>query len=112
MNYEQFIAGVSLITPVMTFVVGGYIKDLKKKIDSIEAIAQDIKIHQFKINELSLIKDEWAKIKNDLTKLMVEIEYMKKSQEEIAVVKRDMGTIWKNIDKIKDAFVDDDQMKT
>ncbi len=107
MTNDQILFAVSLITPALTFIVGAYVKDIKKKVDSIETLSQDIKIHQLKLSELSLIKDEWAKIKTDLTKLMVEIEYMKKSQEDISVVKRDMGTIWKNIDQIKDAIIEE-----
>lgn len=104
MNLEQIIPW---ITPILTFIVGAYIKDMQKKIGNIEAMAQDIKVHQVKIEQLTLIKDEWAKIKTDLTKLMIEIEYMKKSQEEITIVKRDMTTLWKNIDQIKDAIVEE-----
>jgi hypothetical protein len=96
------------ITPIMTAIVGAYARSILKRVDKIEDIERKTLELSERLSSIAVIKEEWVTIKIELTKLILQIEQLRKAEEEIIIIKRDMATIWKNVDKIKDAVFDMD----
>ena len=95
-------------TPLMTLIVVAYIRSMVKKIDTIESISKDLELLKKDLSHLQIIKQEWTQIRVELSKLMVEMDHVKKSNEDVVILKRDIGTVWQNIDKLKDAIFDEE----
>jgi len=77
-----------------------------KRIDRIEELEKKQLELQLKIGSFDSIKAEWSEVKIQITRLMVQMESTKDQKEDITVVKRDMTTIWKSIDRLKDNMFD------
>lgn len=96
------------VLPIVSFIIGTLVKNIFKKVDAVDLLKTDVAVIKNHMAGLELIKNEWATIKVDLTRLIVKMEHIEKSHEDLSVLRRDMQTIWKNIDKIKDQMFDDD----
>lgn len=85
------------ITPILAFIAVAYVRSTLKKVERIDYLSE-------KISGIETIKDEWVRIKIDLTRLIVQMEQIQKvwqkSGEDITIIQRDMRTIWKHIDEI------------
>lgn len=90
-----------LLTPVLTFIVGIYIRSLITKIESFDKTKTDVEMIKKENMSLSKIKDDWAAMRLEITKLIVDMEYIKKTHDELAVIKRDQSTMWRHIDSLK-----------
>jgi len=97
---------MTMITPALMAVTWAYIRSILKKVDRIEAIEKQILEGTIKLSSLDNIKQEWGTVRMDLAKLMVRIETLQTSSEELSVLKRDVRSVWSNIDQLKDNLFD------
>ena len=97
---------MAMITPALMAVTWAYIRSILKKVDRIEVIEKQILEGTIKLSSLDNIKQEWGTVRMDLAKLMVRIETLQTSSEELSVLKRDVRSVWSNIDQLKDNLFD------
>ncbi len=95
-----------LLSPILITIVGAYVRRIMKRIDTIEEIEKkQLELH-LKIGSLDSIKAEWGEVKIQITRLIVQMENLKDQKEDQTIIKRDLQTAFKQIDKLKDSMFD------
>ena len=97
---------MAMLSPAMAAITWAYIRSILKKVDRIEVIEKQILEGTIKLSSLDNIKQEWGAVRMELAKLTVKLETLQTSSEELSVLKRDVRSVWSNIDQLKDNMFD------